>query len=136
MYCPNCGMMLPEGADFCPDCGTRTSGYGKTSGTPRTASVPEDGKLRHNILLISFLLNLIVTFALGFAVDLVICTIILMVLYGRRNLYRKNPAGEALVGSAIGLIMGIMLQAVYLWRGENQAPACGDACPPSVEGFS
>ena len=115
MYCPNCGMMLPEGADFCPDYGTRTSGYGKTSGTPGTASVPEDGKLRHNILLISFLLNLIVTFALGFAVDLVICTIILMVLYGRRNLYRKNPAGEALVGSAIGLIMGIMLQAVYLW---------------------
>ena len=65
--------------------------------------------------LISFLLNLIVTFALGFAVDLVVCTIVLMVFYGRRRLYSRNPAGEALVGSAIGLLMGIMLQAVYLW---------------------
>ena len=29
MYCGNCGTKLPEGAVFCPDCGTRTE-----SGTP------------------------------------------------------------------------------------------------------
>ncbi len=52
MYCPNCGMRLPEDADFCPDCGTRVSGYGSAPKTASAASVPEDGKLRHNVLLI------------------------------------------------------------------------------------
>ncbi|KUE73194.1 hypothetical protein AUQ37_03620 [Candidatus Methanomethylophilus sp. 1R26] len=115
MYCPNCGMMLPEGADFCPDCGTGVSGHGGAPRRAEASAMPEDGRLRHNILLISFLLNLIVTFALGFAVDLVVCTAILMIIYGRRGHYGKNTAAEVLVGSAVGLLMGIMLQAVYLW---------------------
>ncbi len=39
MFCPKCGLQLPEGTNFCPRCGTKLS---QSPGDPANTSAPQN----------------------------------------------------------------------------------------------
>ena len=106
MYCPKCGNYVNDGDRFCPKCGASVETGNATTQTHSGGSGyrMQGKKSKEDVRLVSFLL--------GFILNIIGLLIAVIIYSGNKNEYEEDPTGYALLWSILGIVAEVV--AIYV----------------------
>lgn len=103
MYCQYCGREIPDGAAYCPDCGSKVGLAPSTYASPYPVynRMPKEP-------------STLGPFLLGMFLGLIGVIVAVLVYNGNDGPYTKNPTTHALVWSILGILVWIPIMIILL----------------------